>query len=59
MNLEDIIQSPNIAKGLEGLEAIGEKVVREYTLDDNSRNDWKERCKKDKMLVELLGFINL
>ena len=46
MNLEDIIQSPNIAKGLEGLEAIGEKVVREYTLDDNSRNDWKERCKK-------------
>src|SRR6266571_7736121 len=43
------INDPNIAKDLQErdpslLDAIGERVMREYRIDDNSRADWKDKA---------------
>lgn len=45
--LHKLIGAGNIAGDLDDskLQGLGEKVVREFKIDDNSRADWKERAK--------------
>ena len=48
MKIEDLIASPNIAEhlGNDELATLGDRCVREYVIDDNSRNDWKANIDK-------------
>ncbi len=48
MKIEKLIASPNIAEHLDSdtLASLGDRCVREYKLDDDSRSDWKDRVDK-------------